>query len=503
MALEASGPEPLEGTAFKGELSLFREHDQAETGYGLELANRPSQLNTLSGIENAVFLTASKEVIQRHDECAAGRALPGNFPFNSPGAVKYTSLDRVRELVESHRARHREYIDSYLELYQCIHPIIDTLQFLTQVVKFWDDPTSTSVAWLAEFLMVLSLGCFSVRRDPEPTVELCMAAEACLSKTPFMIRPNISTMRTLCLVVVTKQVVNGTCWSFDSCWSLLGVIVRLAVCLGIHRPQPPPDSLPVVFRDWESSQILWTTILYFNIQMAMTTGMPSCLSSEEMLQDHGTLSWSFATLDTPASAWHAVIHTSYPVILRVIARVNSDVDKPSYEEILEYSARVRELKSVMDRVQGHNTTLRIALDVFFRRVILVLHRRHALEPDAPSQYPVSYWSSLECSLALLVHHRDLCDKDRRVMGLDLMGDLYMLDFFAAALTASTHLLRKDAPLAVGFAIWPRRTILDTLEACSEIWAEKEYRSLCFHSGHRLLKAVVGVLSGMYGGQSDS
>ena len=49
-----------------------------------------------------------------------------------------------------------------------------------------------------------------------------------------------------------------------------------------------------------------------------------------------------------------------------------------------------------------NTMLRIALDIFFRRVILVLHRRHALEPDAPSRYPVSYWSSLECSLALLV-----------------------------------------------------------------------------------------------------
>ncbi|PNY26663.1 Uncharacterized protein TCAP_03409 [Tolypocladium capitatum] len=276
----------------------FRGRDAASCGWAANA--QPEQPNTLCGIGHSIFLAASRDVAQGHDECAAGRALPG-----------------------------------------------------------------------------------------DPTVELCMAAEACLGKTPFMLRPNISTMRTLWLVVLAKQVVNGTCWSFDSCWCLLGVVVRLAVCLGIHRPRPPPASLPVVFRDWESGQVLWTTVLYLNVQMAMTTRIPSCLSSEEMLQDYGTQSRSFATLDTPTSTWHAVIHTSCPTILRVISRASSDVDKPSYEEILG-TARVRELESVLDRVHGHNTTLRIALDVFFRRVILVLHRRHALEPDAPSRYPVSY-----------------------------------------------------------------------------------------------------------------
>ena len=81
-----------------------------------------------------------------------------------------------------------------------------------------------------------------------------------------------------------------------------------------------------------------------------------------------------------------------------------------------------------------------------------------------------------------------------VRGMGPLADLYMLDFFAAALTASLHLLREDAPLADGFAIPPRRTILDTLEACTEVYAGKEHRSLCFHSGYRLLKAVVRELS---------
>ncbi|UNI19535.1 hypothetical protein JDV02_005715 [Purpureocillium takamizusanense] len=518
------------------------------------------RLDSLSDLTSRVLHTPATDIAQQHTQCAQGRALPGNFPFNSPGAVRFAaspSLEPVRQLLETHRARHELYVDAYLALYQPLHPVIDTPRFLTETARFWDDPSGTHVGWLAEMLMVMALGCFAVEsrggRDPESTVELCMAAEACLARTPFMLRPTVSTMRTLCLMLLAKQVINGTCWSFDSCWALLGVVVRLAVCMGIHRPEPPPDAPAVAFRDWEAGQLLWTTILYFDVQMAVTTGMPSCLSADELLRDNGGMSWTFPTLATPTAAWHAVIHTACPTILQVVTRVNSAVDRPSYEEIIEHSAKVRQLMGILERVRGPEVTpaLRIAIDVFFRRVLLVLHRRHALEPDAPARYPISYWASLECSLALLVQHRELCDAEAEaaarlggsnndnmnnntnnansnesteaaggdaggdaggggggydeeakppplpiwdVRGLGPLADMYMLDFFAAALTASLHLLREDAPLADGFAIPPRRTILETLELWTDSYASRQHRSLCFRSGYRLLKSVVSELS---------
>ncbi len=519
LAFATPWAQPLESASLQGEC-LPRAciyHDYCAD------ADSFAQLDSLTDLKSRILHTATTDVAQQHTQCAQGRALPGNFPFNSPGAVRFAaspSLEPVRQLLETHRARHKTYVDAYLALYQPLHPILDPPRFLAEMARFWDNPADTHVNWLAEMLMVLALGSFAIEsrggRDPGSTVELCMAAEACLARTPFMLRPTVSTMRTLCLMLLAKQVINGTCWSFDSCWALLGVVVRLAVCLGIHRPEPPPDSPAVVFRDWEAGQLLWTTILYFDVQMAVTTGMPSCISADELLRDNGGLSWTFPTLATPTAAWHAVIHTACPTILQVVTRVNSEADRPSYTEIIEHSTKVRQLMGILERVRGPEVTpaLRVAIDVFFRRVLLVLHRRHALEPDAPVRYPISYWSSLECSLALLVQQRELCDAEEEaaarigeksaeeagykpecdVRGMGPLADLYMLDFFAAALTASLHLLREDAPLADGFAIPPRRTILDTLEACTEVYAGKEHRSLCFHSGYRLLKAVVRELS---------
>lgn len=438
---------------------------------------------------------ATEEVIRRNHDCASGVVLPNNFPFNSPRAVPYMTIDKVRELIASHRDHVDAYIAGYISLYQAVHPILDEAQFHERVERYWEDPASADVSWLSQFLMVLALGQITATRQNAPSVELCMAAEACLAKTPFMLRPNISTIRTFCLMVLAIQSTNGTCWAFDGCWNLLGLVVRLAICLGFHRPDPPPCSSPVVYQDWKSGQVLWATILYFNIQVSIITGMPSCVAPDEVTRGSDSLSWSFSALDSAAVAWQAVIFSSCPTILRIISRVNTDNDRPSYEEILEYSSQVRQLMGILDRVQGR-TTLRITLDVFFRRVLLVLHRPHALDSDAPTRYPVSYWASLECSLALLVHQRELADDEHNAKGCgDLICRPYMLDVFAAAVTAAIHLLRKDAPLAAGFAVIPpRQTILDTLVVCRELWAQEKRTSPCFRIGHELLDEIVSGLS---------
>lgn len=437
---------------------------------------------------------ANAEVIRRTCNATCEIPLPENFPFSSPRASPFMCIETVHALIASHRGDCTTFINGYLDLYQAVHPIIDTEDFQSRVDAYWEDPTTADIAWLSQFLMVLALGQIVVTRETAPTLDLCMAAEACLAKTPFMLRPNIATMRTMCLIVLAKMTTNATCWSFDACWSLLGLVVRLAMCLGLHRFDPPAGSSPVVFEDWEAGRIIWSTLLYFNIQVALISGMPSCIPIDEVgpCQD---MAWTCTTLDTAAMAWNAVIQSSCQTILRIISRVNAHEDRPSYEEILQFSSQIRQCMNILDRVQGPHT-LRMTLDIFFRRVLLVLHRRHALEADAPSKYPVSYWASLECSLALLVHQRDLYDSEHAPKGLDFLVRLYMLDVFAAAVTAAIHLLRRDAPLAAGFAIPPRQTILETLQACMQLWAVETNTSPCFRIGHMVLeKIVVAVVDG--------
>ncbi|PTB61722.1 hypothetical protein BBK36DRAFT_1173189 [Trichoderma citrinoviride] len=334
-------------------------------------------------------------------DCSTDILLPSNFPFNSPGAIKYSSsLEKVRNLIYSHRDSCDAFVDAYLALYQPVHPILDPPHFLEDINCFWEDAAQT---------------------------DLCLAAESCLARTTFMVRPSISVMRTFCLMVLAKQLANGTCWSFDASWSLLGIIVRLAVCIGLHKPPvATPKSIDdhaVTVSEWQSGHILWITIVYFCIQTAAIT-----------------------------------------------ARVNRDGEKPSYDEILQYNADIKRLMTTtLEHPRCGHPSLRAVLDIFFRRILLVLHRCHALRTNAPTLHPVSYWASLECSLAILVHHRDLCEHVGNPDNRDLLGRLFKLDFFAAALTAGLHLLQADAPLADGFSIPPRQTILETLETCTEIW----------------------------------
>ncbi|KAK1244248.1 hypothetical protein MKX08_002386 [Trichoderma sp. CBMAI-0020] len=432
-----------------------------------------------------------------HADCHLDIALPCNFPFNSPGATKYLSLDKVYSLIRSHGEDCKSFVDGYLALYQPVHPIIDPALFTDEINCFWEDPTQVDVSWLSTFLMVLALGSFTVTRDVRLIVEFCLAAEACLAKTAFLVRPSMSVMRTLCLIVVVKQLANGTCWSYDASWSLLGMIVRLAVCIGLHKPptSTAAETNAVTYSEWQSGRILWITIVYLCIQTAAVTGMPTLLSSDDILEGTDVQDASLPHVEG-VGPWISV-SDAFPTICKIIARVNSGTKVP-YEEILGYNTTVRRLMAAAMDHPECNDSLRAILDIFFRRVLMVLHRCHALLPNAPVLYPICYWASLECSLAILVHHRDFCEHRGVSVHKDVLGRLYKLDYFAAALTASLYLLQRDAPLANGFAIPPRQTIRETLETCTEIWGRDKDRSICLRSGYRTLTHVLAMLSEMDG-----
>ena len=427
--------------------------------------------------------------------CADKPLLPINFPFSSVGAVKYTSLDSVCKHIYSKRHHCLNYIDYYMLAFQPVHPIVNATRLQADLEQFWKTGTSDDASWLGELCMILALGSLSTTEIPETgrrevALEFCLAAESCLSRTAFMVYLTVSTVRTMCLMLVVKQLTTGTCWSIDNCWTLAGLIFRQAATLGLHcQPAVYHEYNPDMLSEWQEGQTLWVTILYFGVLLSITSGLPSFLRADELLPVTETFT---RPIDETEGVWQSTIRNSFPAVLKIIGRVNSDANNPTYEEILEYNAEIRHLMVGLESYKVH-PVLRIVLDMHFRRVLLVLHRRHALEHDAPYRYPISYWSSLECSLAILVHHREMYS-DGLASQCKLMCRFFMLDFFAAALTAGMHLLRHDAPLADGMAIPPRQTIFDTLVACTELWARERPVSACYRSGHELLQSILSMLS---------
>lgn len=422
---------------------------------------------------------------QQSSEVSDDFVLPENFPFNSPGAASFASMDTIHDLLQLHREKYQSYIDGYLALYQSSFPIINTAVFSAVADKYWNDPRSTDVAWLASFLMVLALGCFAATRDQRSAMELCMAAEACLGKTSFMVQPDILAVRTLCLMVLAKQSLNATCRTFDSCWTLLGIVTRAATAIDLHKQPIPYHGLHKEVDVWQSEQALWSTVVYFCIQVAMVTGKPLLVSADMFTE---RIPLSISQINDP---WVMLIDV-YPTICQIISRISSSTDKPLYDEVVKHNDYIRQLMdALLSKIHG-KPRLYITLDIFFRRILLVLHRSYALHPAASSMYPVSYWASLECSLAILVHYRELEDQ-RGPDNTDLISRLFKSDIFAAMLTVCSHLSRQEAPLSAGSAIPPRRIILNTLQACIAIWEREVHQSTCFKIGLMLLDLVLKFL----------
>lgn len=370
-----------------------------------------------------------------------------------------------------------------MNLYHPVYPILDVHSFVTQVSAFWANPSEANFSWLSLFLTVLGLGTFAITHSQERSLDAFYAAESCIAKTPFMFRPTVLSVRTLAIMIVAKQAVNATCWALDSCWNTMGIMVRLAVMLRLHRG----GRADLSETDRSSSRHLWNVIVYLELQLSLITGEPSLLPSDGIFSSNETVSSDNNTAED--EVWSFILPESFPVISHFLSRVNTNNETIYYEDVLQYDSEIRHRLNYLSN--NENDGLRgLALDIFYRRVLSCLHRNLALHPDAPTLYPTSYWSSLECALALLLHYLKLNDQLNLPRNCDLLIRPFMLDFSSASLTVCLHLSRTDAPLAESeCGIPPRQTIIDTLGSCLDILAKHKEYSLCYRSGYRLLRSV--------------
>ncbi|GAB0137027.1 hypothetical protein EsDP_00005310 [Epichloe bromicola] len=423
--------------------------------------------------------------------CLANFSLPANFPFGTPASSKYSARDAITRLIASERDRVDEYIACYRDMLEVVNPVLDIPSFRDELTRYWQDPQCVGLCWLAQFLMVLGLGCVTAGGDPPIAIEFMMAAEASITQTPFMFRPTLNTVRAMTLMVVAKQVCNATCWAMDSSYTLLGLLVRLALYYGLPQDRNEDDGQALDPVEREARRKLWLTILYLDIKVSMCTGMPPLTRPGELGGLYRMAQWG-----APEN-FQAVLAQALPIVLSVLIQMNSKQEPMSYPDVLRYSVQLRELVGHARRV-CQAPLQRITVDMFLRRCLMVMHRPFALHAEGPSLFPESCWSSLECSLALLFNYRELWWCSDTAQRYDLVGRPFVLDIFSATLTTCVHMLRQDAPLsgvaASGCLIPPRQLILETLVNCVDIWEGEQEKSVCWRTGYQILRALMAILN---------
>ncbi|KAI5299477.1 hypothetical protein KEM56_003214 [Ascosphaera pollenicola] len=310
----------------------------------------------------------------------------------------------------------------------------------------------------------------------------------------------------------------------------------------IRLHEQTPGSAYSSHLDAEVGRRLWATISALELQQELTTGLPplidpgnfnhmaplnindsdlSAFGDPPISRDERTYT------ETTVQRLHSLTsHTAY----KLMKAVNSTSRRMTYEEVLEYDQRIRYFFQTArafyewfgkENIETSKIRLPlVALDIFFRRLLLALHSHYAQEPESCTRYPVSYWTSLECSLALLVLQRRLCEDPEYVRGKLWFVDLYKPDFVLAAVIVCVQLRRQESfsidladykssdvtGIGIGngngnggggggehshsdgnssgrneqmrLMIPPRATILQTLVCCVEIWRRWVDNSVC-------------------------
>ncbi|KAL4935995.1 hypothetical protein BDV06DRAFT_217016 [Aspergillus oleicola] len=415
------------------------------------------------------------------------------------------------------------FVKQYLETIEPSHHILDVHSFKEELENFWNRLSAVDDEWLAQLFVILALGS-KLRDAPSNAIgiapsQLFEAAQVCLQRTSFMIRPQMTSIRTMCLFVIYKQTQSASCVECDALWPATGLIVRLAILLGLHSTESrychgTPKTV-------SARNELWATVILIDLRQSLAAGMPVIPPSSDLIAE------PLFNIDQTQSAssrenlgFPLVLYDVLPQIFKILELATSPQITLSYSLVATYDRQIRNLlkqyqaslTSISTDTNSHRFQWTLA-NVFFRRVLLALHSRLYQEPHASTRYPVSYWSSLECSIALLSEQRELWDSSLSSASSSSSGvgdratarfysRLFQVEFFLAAVTICFHLVQDQSPLVEpsrqdqgrGRAqARARQTILELLKSCREIWGRNRDASICHSRSCDLIDFLLEIL----------
>ncbi|KAK0854036.1 hypothetical protein LTR57_014278 [Friedmanniomyces endolithicus] len=237
------------------------------------------------------------------------------YPFVDLWGLPHGSLQRAQELAKAlpNDTQCLQLFRCYRDLGWVIYPGVaeinqfeqDFTQFLVNraaTVGSLDGVTEQNIYgktyhWLAVLFAVLGSGaqCSTMpRRERELTsqVYMCCSLE-CLRQTNFLSQPNIESIQAL--IVIGMVIANNM--NAGTAWSLLGLTIRLAQGLGLHRDCPPAVPTATVLprsKTWWA--IMWQdSLLSMTYDRASTTAdiasssMPMPQNIAEVGEYHATM----------------------------------------------------------------------------------------------------------------------------------------------------------------------------------------------------------------------
>lgn len=303
-----------------------------------------------------------------------------------------------------------------------------------------------------------------------------------------------------------------------------GIIVRLAMRMGLHRDPAPYPGIPVF--QGEMRRRVWAVVrsidLLFSAQAGLppivrprdtNTEIPRNLYDDELHEDMKVLPPSRPETEATPTLF-MINRTRLIYKLGEAVELTDTLTCGSYDEVMKLDMEARELHDNisphlkmrgMDESARDPSTLimqRFTLDLLFLKIICVLHRKYLAYGRVQSRFSYSRKAVIEASLMLLKHqatlHRE-CQAGGRLRNVKwFISSLTTVDFLLAAMIVSSdlyHTTREPSarsPTADSMT-WSSDKVdemLEAIEIAVGIWDGLKDHSMEAYKAHATLSVML-------------
>lgn len=434
-------------------------------------------------------------------------------------------------------------IARYFNAYDPSVHIIHGPSFQKQYDKHWLSPGETSVVWIGMCFAMMTLALQSYNRAGDEPPEyrgrsLDLSNEYRKLTAQCLLLSDITQghPQTLETLVLHVQAEYGRSRDAEPAVLLMtGICVRLAMRMGYHRdPGPHPGISPF---DGEMRRRVWTFVRQCDLLISFQFGLPAMircdhvdteiprnLYDDELYEEMKSLPPSRPVFEaTPMSYMNTKLKMTF-LFGRVVERVQSVSNPPSYDETLRFDAELRALRSQHPpllqmrsfqesaRDPANLIMQRFGLELVYLRSLFVLHRKFIAKGRENPKFSYSRRTCLNASMELLEHqatlHREAQPGGRLRSVKWYISSLTTHDFLLAAMLVCLDLYhtaedervgRRSAsnpssPLVPDLCDGDRREqMMQAVGRCITIWESVRDQSMEAFKASNMLRVMMAKL----------
>ncbi|KAH8887521.1 hypothetical protein GQ53DRAFT_725719 [Thozetella sp. PMI_491] len=346
--------------------------------------------------------------------------------------------DQLLAMVPPRRVVDR-HVSQFFNTFDMAPFVLHRGKFLAEYTNFWDNQSAVPIMWVGLLFSVMTMSAFLQQQDAEarglPTSEpkemLTTYRDLtihCLVSGNYL-RSSRYTLETLILHFAVDQNVNLD--ASISNWILIGVIVRVALRMGLHRdPSHWSDIRPL---QAEIRRRLWISLYQMDFFTSIQVGLPRIIKDSQcdtrppahlLDQDIG-LEHDEMPPERPLTEPTPFLYIiQRHAIIKVLAEIYdaTDADPPSPATIAALADKLKravegipvwlKYKSLETSIADNPVTIlhQITLDVLIQKATYLLHRQTFMKGSAGKESTKSTEICVDAALAILQHQRRMSEE---------------------------------------------------------------------------------------------